>query len=264
MAPSASRPMKARSRGSSATVQARPEGVRRLVHVVAVEVHAGLEPQRIAGAEATGGDPEGIEPAPRGHRIRRRHHHLEPVLARVPGPRHEPAVELARGEGAERERRGGTRPREQLRRLGARLRALDREHGEIGALGHFDAEWLRVASDPEQVLVARRGIHHRAEGALREVIHDEVVDDAAALVQHAAVERPAGRFELRHVVGEQLLEEGPHLRALQVDDAHVRDVEHARGAAHGVVLADLRAVLHRHVPAAEVDHAGAELLVQLE
>ena len=35
-------------------------------------------------------------------------------------------------------------------------------------------------------------------------------------------------------------------------------------AAHGVVLADLRAVLHRHVPAAEIDDAGAELLVQVE
>jgi hypothetical protein len=42
---------------------------------------------------------------------------------------------------------------------------------------------------------------------------------------------------------------------LHVDHAHVRDVEHARVATHGVVLVDLRAVVQRHVPAAEIDHA---------
>jgi hypothetical protein len=30
------------------------------------------------------------------------------------------------------------------------------------------------------------------------------------------------------------------------------------------MLADLRAVLNRHVPAAEVDHAGAELVMEIE
>src|SRR5438105_5941823 len=105
---------------------------------------------------------------------------------------------------------------------------------------------------------------------------DMPVQYSSQIGEHHAVRRAAGVFDVSHMcivdlkgakvraLLEQLLEEGPHLRALQVDDAHVRDVEHARGAAHGVVLADLRAVLHRHVPAAEVDHAGAELLVQLE
>jgi hypothetical protein len=37
----------------------------------------------------------------------------------------------------------------------------------------------------------------------------------------------------------------------------MRNVENASGAAYGVVLADLGAVLHRHVPAAEIDDAGA-------
>ncbi|MNS84190.1 hypothetical protein D3C72_1180040 [compost metagenome] len=38
----------------------------------------------------------------------------------------------------------------------------------------------------------------------------------------------------------------------------MRYVEHAGVGAHGVVLFDLGAVVDRHVPAAEVDHAGAE------
>ena len=48
-----------------------------------------------------------------------------------------------------------------------------------------------------------------------------------------------------------------HALAGQVDDAHVRHVEHAGIAAHRVVLFDLRAVVQRHVPAAEVDDFGA-------
>ena len=43
----------------------------------------------------------------------------------------------------------------------------------------------------------------------------------------------------------------------EIDDAHVGHVEHAGVASHRVVLLDLRAVVHRHVPAAEVDHACA-------
>jgi hypothetical protein len=37
----------------------------------------------------------------------------------------------------------------------------------------------------------------------------------------------------------------------------MRDVENAGRPAYGVVLADLRAVLHRHVPTAEIDDAAA-------
>jgi hypothetical protein len=121
-----------------------------------------------------------------------------------------------------------------------------------------------VAANPGEVLIARTGVHHGAEPGVGQVIDDGVVDDPAALVQHAAVERLAGRFELRHVVRQQPLQPRAHARATQVHHAHVRHVEHAGRAAHRVVLADLRAVLHRHVPAAEVHDARAQLLVQLE
>ena len=80
---------------------------------------------------------------------------------------------------------------------------------------------------------------------------------AALLVEHAAVERLAGLLELGDVVREQLPQERAHARAAQVDDAHVRDVEHAGVAPHRVVLFDLRAVVERHVPAGEIDHARA-------
>jgi hypothetical protein len=43
----------------------------------------------------------------------------------------------------------------------------------------------------------------------------------------------------------------------------VRNVEHAGVAAYGVVFLDLRAVVKRHLPAAEIDHLGAASAVAL-
>jgi hypothetical protein len=42
----------------------------------------------------------------------------------------------------------------------------------------------------------------------------------------------------------------------------VRNVEEAHALAHGAVLLEDARVLDRHLPAAEVDHARAELLVE--
>jgi hypothetical protein len=62
---------------------------------------------------------------------------------------------------------------------------------------------------------------------------------------------------LSDVVGERAAQELARVRALDVDDLHVRDVEQARAGTHRVVLLHLRAVVHRHVPAAEIHHARA-------
>ena len=145
----ASRPMKARPAGSSATVQPSADSrrMRARVHVVAVEVHAGLQAQRVARAEAAGGDAQRIQAAPRRHRIRGRQHDLEAVLAGVAGARDEPCAELAPDESLERERGGGLRRAQQLRRLGARLRALHGEHRQVRALADLDVEgraWRRI------------------------------------------------------------------------------------------------------------------------
>ena len=66
-----------------------------------------------------------------------------------------------------------------------------------------------------------------------------------------------GVLQLVDVVGERVAQEVARAGALEVDDAHVRDVEHPGVAAHRAVLVDLGAVVDRHVPAAEIDHARA-------
>ena len=73
-----------------------------------------------------------------------------------------------------------------------------------------------------------------------------------------------GPGELGDVVGEQARRRTRATRgAARIDHAHVRHVEDAGVAAHRVVLFDLRAVVDRHVPAAEIDHARAVLDMQV-
>src|SRR5512146_2018646 len=59
------------------------EGMGTLVHVTAVEVHAGLQAQGIAGTQATRGDPGGIQCLPHTLGFRTRQHDLETIFARV-------------------------------------------------------------------------------------------------------------------------------------------------------------------------------------
>jgi hypothetical protein len=112
--------------------------------------------------------------------------------------------------------------------------------------------------DPGEILGASGGVNHQPEVRLVKEVHDQVVDDATALVQHARVQRLAGDLQLVDAVGQQVAQKFAGARAMQIDHRHVRDVEHAGVAPHGVMFLDLRAVIDRHVPAAEVDHARAE------
>ena len=100
-------------------------------------------------------------------------------------------------------------------------------------------------------------VHHDAEMVGCKEVDDEVVDHAAVGIEHAAVERFARHGELGHVIGQQGAQVAGGVGPGQVEGEHVRDVEHAGVGAHGVVLFNLRAVVHRHVPAGKIDHAGA-------
>ena len=115
-------------------------------------------------------------------------------------------------------------------------------------------------AEPRDVLVGRRGVDDEAEEILAQEIDDQVVEHAAVGAQQARIERLAGDLQLVDVVRERVAQEcarGIRIVAVDVDDAHVRDVEHAGIVAYRVVLVDLRAVVDRHVPPAEIDHPRA-------
>ncbi len=88
-------------------------------------------------------------------------------------------------------------------------------------------------------------------------VDQDVVDEAAVFVEQAGIVRLAG-LELGGVVGGDEIDQLGGFRPADFDFAHVADVEEADGIADGVVLVDDAGVLDGHIPAAEIDHFGAE------
>ena len=88
------------------------------------------------------------------------------------------------------------------------------------------------------------------------MVDDEVVDDAALLVEQQVVLRLA-EAELRQVIGDEVLEELERVTC-DPEPAHVGHVEQPGHVANGEVFVADRCVLLRHLPAAEIDHAAAE------
>jgi hypothetical protein len=71
------------------------------------------------------------------------------------------------------------------------------------------------------------------------------------------------RLEAVEVVRQGRLQQLVRPRPLDLELAHVRDVEDARVRADGAVLGDDAGVLDRHLPAGEGNHARAELDVSV-
>jgi hypothetical protein len=95
---------------------------------------------------------------------------------------------------------------------------------------------------------------------LRQAVREEVVEDSSVLVaEHGVLGSVLG--DLRHVVGEDALEEALGVRAGRLDLAHVRDVEDARGCPDRLVLLTDPGVLDGHLPPCERDELRAGLHV---
>jgi hypothetical protein len=60
------------------------------------------------------------------------------------------------------------------------------------------------------------------------------------------------------VVGEDMVHKALGVGALDAHLAHVRDVEHTAGLAHGIVLVDDRGILDGHVETSERRDEGAQ------
>ena len=145
----------------------------------------------------------------------------------------------------------------QRRRLRFRLGALDRDQRQIVANGNFKAVRFSLFGDPGEVFFAGSGVNNEAEIIFRKEIDNQVVDDAGGGGQHAGVERFAWGGELRHIVGQQIAQELADPAAVEIDDGHMRHIEHPCIAAHRMVLINLGPVMQRHHPAMEIHHARA-------
>ena len=140
------------------------------------------------------------------------------------------------------------------------VRTLHGDDREIAARrdGQSKTAFRIQMAEPRDVFLGRAGVHDDAVVVIGEVIDDQVIDHAAFRIQQARIQRLAGNGEFVDVVGDRVLEELARFVAGEIDDAHVRHVEHAGVGAHRVVFVDLRTVIDGHVPAAEIDHACVE------
>ena len=234
------------------------------VDVVAVETEAGLEAQRIAGAQTDRLHFRlGQKLAGDGIRGVGRRRDLEAVAAGVARARDVAARAVDHDEGAGHEFQPGDLRRQPRQRL-RRQRALQ---GQKPAREHR----LDLAGRGEMLLQMREvgvlagGIDHQQEVIAR-AGHHEVVEDAAGLVGELGVALLAG-FEAGDVGRHQRLQRlgralprfrgEPHL-------AHVRDVEQAGGGAGlGMLGQDAGRILHRHFVAGERHEARAQLAMQI-
>jgi len=119
-----------------------------------------------------------------------------------------------------------------------------------------------VSFDPFEIRLAVRGVHDQEEAAALDPVDDQVVDDPAGPIRQERVLRAAD-VDLLDVVRQEPLQRSGHLRPLELEPAHVRDVEHAAVLAHSSVLRDHSLVLHGHLPAGERHQARAERDVAL-
>ena len=231
----------------------------RLVHVVAVQHHAGLEAERVARPEA--GGQEAVrrsrldDAAPERARRVRGDEDLEAVLAGVPGAGDDRRDSVHRpfGEAVERHLREVDRGERLEDRLG--LRSLQGQQRELVAQVVEPAARRLLGEQPVPVLLDVRGVHDHEVAALGAAVDDDVVHRAArGHGQRGVLRLPV--HELRDVVGRHALQEGEGALPLDLELAHVGDVEEAGGGPDGRVLGDEARVLDGHVPPAEGHHPG--------
>src|SRR5262249_47529550 len=220
-----------------------------------------FEPQRIARAETSRADALLQQRVPQRRRIARRTVDLPAVLTGVAGVRHQRG---ATGDLAFRERKARQLDERQCREARQHLggtRALQGEQGVVvAAVDHVRPAHVRAQM--REIALAIRGVDAEEEAISSAPVHDDVVDDTAAGGQQQRVLGLSVR-QAADVVGGHILAGRQCAGAAHLDLAHVADVKQTGPRTHHLVLADDARVLHRHLPAGEVDHARTELAVLL-
>src|SRR5581483_11682893 len=111
---------------------------------------------------------------------------------------------------------------------------------------------------PVVILFAGAGIDYQQEVVFAEAVDDYVVHEGACGVEHGRILALADGHASSIVHGD-VLHGSERLRTMNPDVAHVAHVKDAnRGANRHVLSNEAGGILHGHVPAIEVHHAGAQ------
>ena len=233
---------------------------------MAVQRVAHLEAQRVARAKTARHDAvlaTREDPVPQVAGAIGRTHDLDADLTGVPGA-HDEARHAGHGarNGGERLHRFGTRRLllpdvgEQRKRDGT----LQSDHRGLGALVGDDGAALLERFEVGKVGLDIAGIDNQEPHLVRQLVDDQVVNHATLLVEQEGVLR-LPLFEPIDVAGERFAQEVLCAGPRHLELAHVGYVEDAGTGAYGAMLFVDADVVHGHLPAAELDHASAELLV---
>ena len=141
-----------------------------------------------------------------------------------------------------------------------RLRPLDGDQGAVVQHGQLGV--ARQMLGPEgEVLVLVAGVDHDEQAIMVRLARHQIVDDPALGVQQQRILLLAGLQQVI-VAWHEALELVDGVGAGDLALAHVRHVEQASVLARPAVFGQDAFVLHRHVIAAEPDHAGAQRAVR--
>ena len=127
----------------------------------------------------------------------------------------------------------------------------------LSGIFHLRAEAAAQAADIVEVLILIAGVHAQKIVLAGNFVHQQIVHEGTGGGHQAGVLRLA-LDKLGGVVAGDVLRQIQRLRAAQLDFAHMADVEKAGGRARGQMFADDPGVFHGHIPAAKVDHLGAQ------
>ena len=224
--------------------------------IVAIQVEADLQAQRVARGKPgrlCSGDQQLF---PYSGRVIRRKQQLHPVFAGVAGSTNQCLVSANRtfrcGH-ARWQRVGG-----QLGQDRACLGTLHRDHRVfICAVDDVHVEVAGVLREPLEIDLVVRRVGHRQIALRRQAVSEEIIDHSPVRQAEQGVLSSANG-DLRHVVADEVLQELSRLRAGRFNLPHVRDVEDSGVQPNVLVLrADPLRILHRHLPAGEVDDLGS-------
>jgi hypothetical protein len=126
------------------------------------------------------------------------------------------------------------------------------------------AAGTQVVPHPGKILGAVGRVHDDDELVRGDPVHDDIIDYTAGVPAQQRVLRAAAlRGQAADVVDGQVLKVIGGAGAADPHAAHVRHVEQARPLTHRAALRQNAGVLHRHLPAGELDEAAAGLSVGL-
>ena len=212
-----------------------------VVHIVAVEVHAGFHAQGVARAEAAGlyaGLLQGFEEC---DGFGAGQDDFDAVFAGVTGAGDKPVVTqiraLERFEVVDDIRPFGFDGQEFF----DGFRTLYGKHAEIVARIEGDTELFSDFMELCGVFLAGRAVGHDAVLGFGFVgaVNDQVVNHAAVVVEQRGIKGFADEGEFGNVVGNQFAEKGFGICTCYVGNKHVGYVKHTGIGAHGFVFGDL-------------------------